>query len=450
MHARNGSPAFHQPKPDTILKTPRFSLARLLATLLCAVTVATSHAEPVLLDRVVAVVNKSVITERELSSRVDTVLRNLAQQKVNPPPMDELRKQTLERLVTEKVLLDFGSDTGLRIDDALLDKTIERIAEQNKLTMAQFKATLERDGTSFTAFREDVRQDLLINKLREREVDSKVYVTDAEVDQFEAAQGNKVEQEYKLSHILVAIPEGATNEQIAAKQKKAETAARALLGGAKFAEVVTRYSEAPDALAGGDLGWRAAGRLPPSFLEALEQIKPGQATPIMRSPAGFHILFLTEKRVRDTSEVIQQTHPRHILIKVNELTSDSDAKARIAQVRDRILNGSQFPEQAKLYSEDGSASKGGDLDWVSPGDTVPEFEQAMNKLLPGQMSEPVRSPFGWHLIQVIERRSQDVTKDRERSRTRMELRSRKADEQYDDWIRQQRDRAYVELRLDDR
>ncbi|WP_265583909.1 peptidylprolyl isomerase [Chitinimonas koreensis] len=235
------------------------------------------------------------------------------------------------------------------------------------------------------------------------------------------------------------------------KQQRAAEAARQLAAGKPFAEVAAAYSDAADALQGGDLGWRTAGRLPPMFLEALDQLGPGQTTSIMRSPAGFHIVKLAEKRQRDGKEVIRQTHARHILVKVNELTSDTDAKARIQEIRDRLINGGlKFEEQAKLHSEDGSAQKGGDLDWISPGDTVPEFEQAMNGLNPGDLSEPVRTPFGWHLIQVIERRDQDVTRERERVRVRMELRDRKADDQYEDWVRQQRDTAFVEIRLEEK
>lgn len=425
------------------------SVRNVLTAIVAASFSIASHAEPKLLDRIVAVVNKSVITDGELKAAVATVHRNLAQQNVIAPPLAELRKQILERLVTERLLVDYGADTGLRIDEATLDRSVEKVAEQNKLTMAQFKVALERDGFTLTRFREDLRQDMLIQRLREREIDSRVYVTDTEIDQFIKSQGNKTEQEYKLNHILVGIPEGATSEQIRAKQQKIESAYSALVSGLRFAEVAARYSESPDGLSGGDLGWRASGRLPPLFLEALEATKIGQTTQILRSPAGFHIFLLNAQRARDNTEVIQQSRVKHILVKVNEITSDSDARNRIVLVRDRILSGANFDEQAKLYSEDGSARRGGDLDWVSPGDTVPEFETAMSTLTLGQLSDPVRTPFGWHLLQVTERRTQDVTKEKERARIRAELRQRKADEQYDDWVRQQRDRAFVELRLDD-
>ncbi|HEY9101253.1 peptidylprolyl isomerase [Chitinimonas sp.] len=428
--------------------TPRFT-AGLLALSLFVPALA---AEPVTLDRVVAVVNKSVVTENELMTRIKAVKLNMARQQVAVPSDDVLRHQVLDRLVSERVLLDYAADTGLRIDDRQLDQTVERIADQNKMTVPQFKIALEREGTSYSSFRDQIRQDMLMQRLREREVDSRVFVTDAEIDQYLSANKDqdRAEKEYKLAHILIALPEGAGQDVIVAKQKRADEAARQLAAGKSFAEVAASYSEAGDALQGGELGWRSAGRLPPTFLDAIDKLPNGGVTPIMRSPAGFHLIKLVEKRQRDGKEMIKQTHTRHILIKVNELTSDSDAKTRIEDLRNRILKGEKFEELAKLHSEDGSAQKGGDLDWISPGDTVPEFETAMNALNPGDISQPVRSPFGWHLIQVVERREQDVTKDKERTRVRMELRDRKADEQYEDWIRQQRDTAFVELRLDDK
>lgn len=431
------------------LRLPRRALSRTLFTLALACSLPLAAA-PETLDRVVAVVNKSAITEQELEAKVASVTRNMRQQKINPPPAAELRRQVLDRMITDRVLFDIASETGLRIDEVQLDRAVDKIAEQNKLSQVQLRAALERDGVSMTRFREDIRKEMLVTRLREREVNNRVFITDAEVDQFQQQKGSRADQEYRLSHIVVVIPEGATPEQILARQRKMEAASRALAAGTPFAEVTARYSEGNDALNGGSLGWRAEGRLPPAFLEALTKLTPGQYTPILRSPAGFHILQLNEKRVRDNTEIIQQTFARHILVKVNELTSDNDAKNRITQIHERIQNGASFTEQAKLYSEDNSAKKGGDLDWISPGDTVPEFEQAMNALQPGQLSAPVRSPFGWHIIQVVERRTQDVTQERARARIRMELRARKADEQYEEWVRQQRDSAFVELRLEER
>ncbi|MFC4159941.1 peptidylprolyl isomerase [Chitinimonas lacunae] len=429
-----------------------FASKRLVAALLAAAFAAPLSAEPVTLDRVVAVVNKSVITERELAERIDNVVHNLKQQKVAAPPQDVLRTQVLERMVTERVLLDFALETGLRIDEQQLDRTVERIAEQNRLTVPQFRAALEKDGGNFARFRDEIRTELVVNRLREREIDSRVFVSDAEVDMFLKEQktegGDTVELEYKLSHIAIQLPEGASPEQISAKQRRAEAAAKALAAGKPFAEVAATFSEAPDSLSGGALGWRPAGRLPGLFLQALDQLMPGQSTPILRSPAGFHILKLEDKKSRDAREIIEQARTRHILVKVNELTSDSDALARIEQIRERLQKGAKFEDQAKAYSEDGTAQRGGDLGWLAPGDPIdPDFMKVVESVPLKQLSEPVRTQFGWHLIEVQERRTQDVTDERRRARTMNELRNRKADEQYEDWIKQMRDRAYVDLRL---
>jgi peptidyl-prolyl cis-trans isomerase SurA len=409
-------------------------------------------AEPVTLERIVAVVNKSVITEGELAARIASVSKNLARQGVQLPPADTLRQQVLERLISERVLIDYAADTGIRIDDAQLDRAIDRIAEQNKLTLPQFKAALEKEGVSLASFREDIRNDMTISRLREREIDSRVYVSEAEVDQLLASQKDqaKAETEYHLSHILVALPAGATPEQAAARQRRAEAALQEIKAGKAFAQVAATYSDAPDALSGGDLGWRGAGRLPPDILAAVDALQPGGVTTVIRSAAGFHILKLIEKRVDDGKVIVDQSRIRHILIKVNEVMADADARAKILQIRDRIQQGARFEEEARLYGEDGTAPKGGELGWISPGDPIdPDFMAAANALKVGELSQPVRTPFGWHLIEVMERRKQDVTLERQRIKAQMQLRERKADEQYEDWVRQLRDRAYVENRLDD-
>jgi peptidyl-prolyl cis-trans isomerase SurA len=430
-----------------LLPARAFGLALLLLPL------GPQAAEPVTLERIVAVVNKSVITEGELAARVATVSRNLARQGVQLPPADTLRQQVLERLISERVLIDYAADTGIRIDDAQLDRAIDRIAEQNKLTLPQFKAALEKEGVSLASFREDIRNDMMISRLREREVDSRVYVSETEVDQLLASQKDqaKAETEYRLSHILVAVPEGASAEQTAARQRRAEAALQEIKAGKAFAQVAATYSDAPDALSGGDLGWRGAGRLPPDILAAVDALQPGGVTPIIRSAVGFHILKLMEKRVDDGKVIVDQSRIRHILVKVNEVMADADARAKILEIRDRIQQGAKFEEQARLYGEDGTAPKGGELGWVSPGDPIdPDFMAAANALKVNELSQPVRTPFGWHLIEVMERRKQDVTVERQRVKAQMQLRERKADEQYEDWVRQLRDRAFVENRLDDK
>ena len=266
----------------------------------------------------------------------------------------------------------------------------------------------------FSKYREEIRKEILIQRLRDREVDQRISVSDAEVDAFlaspEAQAGGDVE--YKVSHILVLVPERASPDQIDAKRRRAEDALKQVKDGADFAQVAAGFSDAQDALQGGSLGWRAPARMPAVFAEAVRQMKPGDVSSVLRSASGFHIVKLAEMRSRNAPTVVEQTHVRHILIKVNEVVSEAEGKARIDRIRDRIETGGKFEDQAKLNSEDASSAKGGDLGWISPGDTVSDFETAMAKLKIGEVSQPIRTQFGWHLMQVSERRTQDITAER--------------------------------------
>jgi peptidyl-prolyl cis-trans isomerase SurA len=404
------------------------------------------------LDRVIAVVNDEALTRYDLEEQKRTVLQQMRAQKVRPPPEDVLDKQLLERLVTQRALMQYAKETGIRIDDVQVERTIQRIAQENKMTPAQFRQAVEREGISFDKYRDEIRNEITLQRLREREVDSRISVSDAEVDNFLATIASQAggETEYHLAHVLVIVPEQASPEQIEAKRRRAEEALKQIQGGAEFSQVAAGFSDAPDALKGGDLGWRAPARLPTVFAEQVRSMKPGEVSGVLRSPAGFHIVKLEDTRSRNQPTVVEQTHARHILIKVNEITSESEAKIKIDRIKDRIDTGASFEDQARLNSEDASASKGGDLGWISPGDTVPDFEQAMAKLKPGQVSAPVRTPFGWHLIEVLERRTQDVTAERQREQARTAMRQRKSEEAFQEWVRQIRDRAYVEFKADER
>jgi peptidyl-prolyl cis-trans isomerase SurA len=404
------------------------------------------------LDRVVAVVNSEVVTRLDLDEQVKVATQQLNRQGTPLPARDVLERQLLERLVTAKVLTQNAKETGLRVDDTQLQRSIERIAQENKMSPEAFRKMLETDGIDFNRFREELRNEILIARLKEREVDSKILITDAEIDNYlknQQSQGGK-DDEFSISHILILVPEQASPEQIQAKRVIAEKALDQLKGGADFRQVSAGVSDAQNALDGGPLGWRPTARLPQIFVDAIKNMKVGDVSPVLRSANGFHIIKLTDKRGNESPVIIQQTHARHILIRLNEVVSEVEAKQRLTNLKERIENGTSFAELARLQSEDASASRGGDLGWLSPGDTVPEFERAMNGIEPGQVSDPVQSPFGWHLIQVIERRSEDMSKERQRVLARQSIRTRKADEAYQEWVRQQRDRAYVELRLEDR
>ncbi|MBV1775428.1 peptidylprolyl isomerase [Burkholderiaceae bacterium DAT-1] len=424
--------------------------SRLLTFLLGASLLAPVLAEPVTLDRIVAVVNKDVITDRQLDERMKLTYKRMAEQKITPPPVDVLKKQLLDSMVTEQVLIDYAGDTGLRVDDSEIDRYIEGQAEQNRMTAAQFRAAIDKEGLPFKAFRDDIRRQMVMARLMERDLKSRVFVSEQEVDQYLKMQGDKIDIQFRLSHIMVGIPEGASPDVVVARRKRADQALSELAAGKPFASVAAAYSESQDALSGGDLGWRAAGTIPPAFMEAIQSLQPGGFTPVLRSAGGFHIIRMLEKRADNGKEVVQMTHARHILIKVGELTSDAEAKARIEEIRAKIVAGAKFEDEARQKSEDISASKGGDLDWVPPGVFVPQFDKAMNELKLNEVSQAVRSPFGYHLIQVLGRKDQDVTDERKKERVRTELRERKASEQQEEWIQAKRDQAFVENRLDDK
>jgi peptidyl-prolyl cis-trans isomerase SurA len=406
----------------------------------------------VTLDRVVAVVNDEALTQYDVAEQKRVVLEQLKAQKVTPPPADVLDRQLLERLIVERALLQVAKESGIRIDDVQVERTIQRIAQENKMTTDQLRQAIERDGMSYARYRDDLRREMTMQRLREREVDARVTVSDAEVDAFLATASAQTggDIEYRLAHILVLVPEQASPEQIDAKRRRAEEALKQIRDGTDFGQVAAGYSDAQDALQGGNLGWRVPARLPTVFAEPVRSMKPGDVSGVLRSASGFHIVKVLETRDRNQPTVVDQTRARHILIKVNEITSESEAKAKIDRIKDRIDRGAKFEDQAKLNSEDASAAKGGDLGWLSPGDTVPDFERAMDALKPGEMSAPVRTPFGWHLIVVTERRTQDVTAERQREQARMAIRQRKSDEAFQEWVRQVRDRAYVELKADER
>ncbi len=414
---------------------------------------ATTPSRIVPVDRIVAVVNDDVITQNDLNERVSLVVRQLQRQGGELPPADALARQILERMINDRIQIQLAKENGVKVDDLTLDRTIERIAQENKLPIADFRAALERDGIRFSRFRDDIRNEILIARLREHEVDNQLVVTDAEVETElgrearEASSGS----EYRLAHILVAVPPQSTPEQTEARRRRAVEALAQLRRGANFAQVAAQYSDAPDALQGGNLGWRDSGRLPSLFLEMIQRMQAGDVSDIMKSPNGFHIVKLLEKRGKAAAGGgVEQTHVRHILLRAREGLSEAEARDRLAKLRERIVAGADFGELAKQNSEDASAPKGGDLGWVAAGDTVAEFEAVMDSLKPGEVSQPFQTSFGWHLVQVIERRSEALSDERRKNAARQAIRARKSDEAYQDWLRQKRDQAFVENRYDER
>jgi peptidyl-prolyl cis-trans isomerase SurA len=427
-------------------------MVRLLLLLLLLPTLALAQ-KAVLVDRIVAVVNKEVITSSELDEAVEAAERQLRRQSTPAPARPVLERQMLERLILDRAQLQMARDIGIRVDELQLDRAVQRIAQNNKLTLADFRSLLERDGVPFDAWREDLRRQIVLSRLREREVNDRIQVSDSEIDLFlEEMKTNPARVEYNLSHVLVRIPEQATPEAIGAARARAEKAQAEARAGGDFGRVAAGYSDAPDALNGGALGWRTRDRLPALFADALRSMKGGEVSEVLRSPAGFHVLKLLERRDAAGGDApVTQTRVRHILIRTNEVVSESEARRRLEDIRERVANGrADFGEMARVHSDDASSARGGELDWVYPGDTVPDFERAMQELKVGEMSRPVRTPFGYHLIQVLERRAADVSAERRRLQARQALRERKSDEAFQEWLRQVRDRAYVELRLEER
>ena len=416
----------------------------------------------VVVDSIAAIVNSDVITKGELNERVTLVEAQLKQQNIALPPRTEFQKQVLEHMIVERAQLQLAKDMGLRVDDTQLDRTIALMAEQNHMSLAQFKRQTEQNGTPFEKFREKVREEITMSRLRDREVVNKIQINEAEVDNLLGADSQlQMPEQLRLGHILIRIPENASPEQIAEKRARAEKVLDVLKSGGDFQQTAASYSDADEGLSGGDIGWRSTDRLPKSFVDALAGVKPGNVTGIIKSPNGFHILKVLDRRkmtngaesVASASDknTVQQIHARHILIKVNQLVSADEAKRKLIDLRQRIINKSAtFEELAKTYSNDGSASRGGDLGWIYPGDTVPEFEKAMVALKPGEISEPIETQFGFHLIQVLDKKTDDVSAERKRIAAKQALRERKVAEATEEWLRQLRDKAYVEYRLDEK
>jgi peptidyl-prolyl cis-trans isomerase SurA len=427
----------------------------LLAPLALLLPLCAAAQDTAQVDRIVAVVNKEVITASELSEAVAGVQRQMRRQGTAPPERALLERQMLERMIVDRAQLQMARDRGIRIDELQLDRAVQRVAQNNNLSLADFRRALERDGVPFQAWREELREQMMVNRLREREVDDRIQVSDTEIDLFLAELKARPETgrvEYQLSHIAIRVPDQAGAEQIEAGRARARKALDELRAGGDFARLAASYSDAPDALQGGMIGWRSHDRLPELFSSTLAGMKAGEVSEILRSPAGFHLLKLHAVRGQALeSAPVSQTRIRHILIRASETVSEGEALRRLADLRARIVSGAaDFAEMARVHSADATAARGGDLDWVYPGDTVPEFERAYQDLKVGEISQPVKTPFGYHLMQVLERRSADMSPERRRLQARQALRERKADEAYQDWLRQLRDQAYVELRLEER
>ncbi len=402
------------------------------------------------IDHIVAVVNDDVITATELARELRLVKNQLQRKQTRLPPDNVLRRQVLDKLIMEQLQLQEAARIGIRIDDETINQVIANIARENNLSLDQFRQVLASEGFDFADYRRQIRNSLTIARLRKQRVESRVTVSPREVENYLINQANRAghDDEYHLAHILIALPEAASPQQIANARMKAEAILGRLREGADFTQTAIAESNAPDALQGGDLGWRKPGQLPTLFADKVRDLKPGQISDVIRSPAGFHIVKMIDKRSNQSRHVVQQTLARHILIKPDEMTSSEAAHAELLRIRQRLEDGADFGEIARAVSDDtGSAARGGSLGWVHPGTMVPRFEEEMNRLKPGQISDPFQTQFGWHIVQVMARRQHDDTEAWERQQARQLIGKRKTDIAMHNWLRELRSTAYVEYRL---
>lgn len=404
-------------------------------------------------DRVIAVVNDEVITRQELEGRVAEVRERLRQQGGAMPGAEEITQRVLENLVVERAQMQLAEAQGIRVDESQVDEGIRRIAEDNRLSLNELRERLASEGTSFARFRDQVRSEIVRARLREIEVESRVQVSDADVDAWLAQQKNREvsKVEYEVAQIFLRLPEQAAPEEVAERRSRLEEIAARARAGESFGALAAVHSEDPDAQAGGSFGWRTLERLPGLFADAIVALEVGGLSPIIRSPAGLHVLKLVDRRGGSDAldRPVRQTRARHILMVPDNEMSEDEVIRRVADLRERLVSGeAEFGALARQFSVDGTAARGGELGWIYEGDTVPAFERAMNALAPGELSQPVRSPFGIHLIQVLERREDSASPERRRQIARQAVRRQRADEAYMEWLAELRDRTYVEYRFE--
>lgn len=429
-----------------VRRTPRSIAARLLAALICC-SAGTASWAATELDRIVVVVNNDVVLESEIEAAIDQARSQLIARGIGVPPLSALRDQVTDRLILSRLQSQLAQQAGIRIGDKELNDVIRRIAAQNNVSAEQFAAEIEADGISFADVREQIREEVMISRIRQREVDSRVVVTDQDVDRFLEREGADSGAEYRLAHILIPLRDGATPKERSAAQARANEVLGKLRDDGDFSALAAEYSAGQQALSGGDLGWRGAAELPETFVRAANTLTPGQISGLLETSAGYNIIKVTEKRGSGPRRTVVESHARHILIMPDTIVSEDAARAQIRDLHERIKAGEDFADLARDYSDDpGSKNAGGDLSWLPPGVLVPEFQAEVDALQPGAMSEPFHTQFGWHIVQLIERRTRDVTEQSRRAEARATLEQRKGAEEYELWKQRLRDEAYIEFR----
>ena len=412
--------------------------------------------QPKMINRIAAYVNKRIITDNEVNKQLNQTIINLRQKGIPPGNIQDLRSKVLDQLILQQIQLDLAARGGLKTTDSEINDAIALTEKAQGINDDQMRAKLAAQGVSYQEFRQQISDQITMEKLKQREVDGRVTVNEDEVNRVLSSETYKNRIDYRLSDIIIGIPEQATQDVVAQKQAIADSVYNQLKGGASFEQMSIKYSTAPNALTGGDLGWKSNASLPPMILNQLTPLKTGDVTQVIKLPVGFFIFKLTGIKQHGTPQIVRQYHVRHILIKVNELTSDEEAHQKIISIRDQLMKDTGNPQKesadfiklAKQYSEDTSSIKGGDIGWVTKGDTVPQFEQAMLTTPIGQISQPIRSPFGWHILQVMETRDSNLANDREKAEIRQDLRNTKAEMLYTEWMRNLREMAYVKINTD--
>lgn len=401
------------------------------------------------MDRIIAVVDDEVVLESELVDMAQTLSLQLQQRQMALPPRDVFLSQVLERLIMKKLQMQEAARRGIRLGDDDLNASIKQIAQNNNMSLAQFREVLERDGYDYNTFRESIREDMIISRLNKVKIGDTIIISEREIDNFlatQAVQGGGAQDGYRLAHILISVPEAPSPEELQAAQDKLEKVQALLASGGDFSEIASGYSDGQNALEGGDLGWRAQGELPSLFAKVVPKLAVSEVSEVLRSGSGFHLVKVMDKKSHET-HMVKQTSASHILIKTNDVVTDENAKNRLQTLRVRVENGEDFAELARAHSDDMvSAIKGGSLGWTTPGMMVPEFEKQMNALANNEMSEVFKSRFGWHLIMLHERREQNMAEEYKRSQARELIHKRKMAEEVEAWLRQLRDEAYVEYR----
>jgi peptidyl-prolyl cis-trans isomerase SurA len=434
---------------STLIAAGAFAAALILSTPANAQALSNQNAQ--VADSIVAVVNDGVITRRELEDRTHMIMQRLQQQNAPVPPAEQMQKQVLDQMVLERIQLQRAKEDGITVDDATVNRTLARLAQQNQMTLDVYRSRIEAQGVPWDTFVRDARTELTLSKLREKEVDSKITVSDGEVANYIASQrgpGARNTSDLRLEHIMFKLPSDAPEAQVQQVQAKADAVLKQAQSGDDFAKLAKNNSQDTDAGKGGDLGYRAPSSLPANIVSAVATLRPGQVAPtLLRTDGGFEIIRLVDRRASQGTAAdapkLVQTHVRHILLRVTDGMSEAAARQKLLDIKQQVLAGGDFANFARTYSQDGSASQGGDLGWISPGETVPEFERAMNNLADGAVSDPVRSEYGYHLIQVLGRREAEGSASQQLDIARQAIGQRKAEQAYSDWLRELRDTAYV-------